>query len=89
MKVAAFYHFLDLANVGAFRDDLQAFCDERDVLGTILVAGEGFNGTICGPGETILEVFGWIEQRLGLETSVEARWSDADEAPFRRMRVRI
>lgn len=89
MKVAAFYHFLDLGNVRAFRDDLQAFCDERDVLGTILVAGEGFNGTICGPEETILEVFGWIEQRLGLETSVEARWSDADEAPFRRMRVRI
>lgn len=89
MKVAAFYHFLDLANVRAFRDDLQAFCDERDVLGTILVAGEGFNGTICGPEEAILEVFGWIEQRLGLDTPVEARWSDADEAPFRRMRVRI
>jgi UPF0176 protein len=89
MKVAAFYHFLDLTDVRTFRDDLQAFCDERDVLGTILVAAEGFNGTICGSEAAILEVFGWIEQRLGLETPVEARWSDAGEAPFRRMRVRI
>ena len=89
MKVAAFYRFLDLTDVKAFRDALQAFCDERNVLGTILVAGEGFNGTICGREAAIQEVFGWIEQRLGLETPIEARWSDAEEAPFRRMRVRI
>ena len=89
MKVAAFYRFLDLADVKAFRDELQAYCDDRDVLGTILVAGEGVNGTICGPEAAILEVFGWIERRLELETPIEARWSDAEEAPFRRMRVRV
>ena len=89
MKVAAFYRFLDLADVKAFRDELQAYCDDLDVLGTILVAGEGFNGTICGPEAAILEVFGWIARRLELETPIEARWSDADEAPFRRMRVRV
>ena len=89
MKVASFYRFLDLTDVRAFHDELQAFCDARKLLGTILVAGEGFNGTICGPEEAILEVFGWIEQRLGLETPIEARWSDSAEAPFRRMRVRI
>ena len=48
MKVASFYRFLDLPDVQSFRDRLQAVCDEREVLGTILVAGEGFNGTICG-----------------------------------------
>jgi UPF0176 protein len=89
MKVAAFYRFLDLADVKAFRDELQAYCDDRDVLGTILVAAEGVNGTICGPETAILEVFGWIERRLELETPIEARWSDAEEAPFRRMRVRV
>ncbi len=89
MKVAAFYRFLDLADARAFRDELQAYCDERDVLGTILVAGEGVNGTICGVEDAILEVFRWIERCLELETPVEARWSDADDAPFRRMRVRV
>lgn len=89
MKVASFYRFLDLADPKAFRDELQSFCDARDVLGTILVAAEGFNGTICGSEETILEVFDRIRQRLALETPIQARWTDADEAPFRRMRVRV
>ena len=89
MKVASFYRFLDLGEVTSFRDDLQANCDERAMLGTILVAAEGFNGTICGKEESILELFDWIEHRLALETPVEARWTDASEAPFRRMRVRV
>jgi UPF0176 protein len=89
MKVASFYRFLDLGDVKAVRDRLQAFCDERDVLGTILVATEGFNGTICGQEETILEVFDWLEAHLDLEVPVEARWTDAADAPFRRMRVRV
>ena len=89
MKVASFYRFLDLGDARAFRDRLQAFCDGRDVLGTILVAAEGFNGTVCGQEEIITELLGWIEERLGLEEPVEARWTDATEAPFRRMRVRV
>jgi UPF0176 protein len=89
MMVASFYRFLDLADPNAFRDHLQAFCDAHDVLGTILVAAEGFNGTICGPEESIRDVFGWMGRRLGLDTAIEARWTDAGEAPFRRMRVRV
>ena len=89
MKVASFYRFLDLPGARSFRDDLQAFCEQQGVLGTILVADEGFNGTICASQAAILEVFDWIERRLALETPVEARWTDASEAPFRRMRVRV
>jgi UPF0176 protein len=89
VKVASFYRFLDLPGVQSFRDDLQAFCDEQEVLGTILVADEGFNGTICGSEAAILAVFDWLRQRLELDAPIEARWTDASEAPFRRMRVRI
>ena len=67
MKVASFYRFLDLPGVESFRDDLQAFCEQQGVLGTILVAEEGFNGTICGSEAAILAVFEWLRQRLGLE----------------------
>ena len=89
MKVASFYRFLDLADPKTFRGELQAHCEQQDVLGTILVAAEGFNGTLCGSKAAILDVFDWIERRLALETPVEARWTDAGEAPFRRMRVRV
>ncbi len=89
MKVASFYRFLDLDDPKVFRDELQSICDLREVLGTILVAAEGFNGTICGSEEAILEAFDWIRRRLTLDTPIEARWTEADEAPFRRMRVRV
>lgn len=88
MRVASFYRFLDLGDVETFRQELQALCEQQKVLGTILVAAEGFNGTIAGAEDAILAVFGWIEQRLSLDEPVEARWTDSGEAPFRRMRVR-
>ena len=89
MKVASFYRFLDLDDVRTFRDELQTLCEQQQLLGTILVADEGFNGTIAGAEAAILEVFAWIERRLRLEGSIDARWTDSAEAPFRRMRVKV
>ena len=89
MKVASFYRFLDLGDVQAFRDELQVQCVDQELLGTILVAGEGFNGTIAGSESAIRRVFEWIGQSLDLASPIEARWTDATEAPFRRMRVRV
>lgn len=89
MRVAAFYRFLDLADPVSFRDDLQALCVKQQLLGTILVANEGFNGTIAGDEAAIFAVFAWIEERLAQTVPIDARWTDADEAPFRRMRVRL
>lgn len=88
MKVASFYRFLDLEDAGAFREQLQSQCDDRRLLGTVLVANEGFNGSLSGDERAIREVFAWIEEFLGLGEAIEARWNDIDEAPFRRMRVR-
>ena len=89
MKVASFYRFLDLAEPGDFRDALQALCEQQGLLGTVLVASEGFNGSLAGDEAAIRHVFSWIEDTLGLDEPVEARWNDAGEAPFRRMRVRL
>ena len=41
---------------------------------------------VRGAVEALLPVL--LEEQLGLEVPVEARWTDATEAPFRRMRVR-
>ena len=89
MKVASFYRFLDLDDTQGFRDALQALCDERGLRGTILVADEGFNGSLAGREADIRAVFAWIERRVSLDSPVEARWNDTAEAPFRRMRVRL
>jgi len=89
MKVVSFYRFLDLEDPQTFRDGLQTICDEQGLLGTILVAPEGFNGTVAGSAEDVLSAFNWIRERNDIEGELDARWTDADEAPFRRMRVKI
>ena len=88
MKVVSFYRFFDLAEPESFRDRLQSLCDEQGLLGTVLVATEGFNGTLAGEQLAVETVFSWIERDTGIDTPIDARWTDASEAPFLRMRVR-
>jgi len=89
MNVVSFYRFLDIRDPGVLRDDLQALCDKRGLLGTILVATEGFNGTIAGGADAIDTVLDWLRERFGIAESLDARWTGADGPPFRRMRVRV
>lgn len=89
MKVASFYRFLDLNAPEEVRAELQSCCDKQGLLGTILVAAEGLNGSLTGEEAAIRDVFAWIEARLTLSDPIEARWNEVSEAPFRRMRVKI
>ncbi|MFQ5982628.1 MAG: rhodanese-related sulfurtransferase [Woeseiaceae bacterium] len=89
MKVVSFYRFLDVDDPQALRDALQALCEEKGLLGTILVADEGVNGTLAGSGEAVQAVLAWLAETLLLADPIEARWTEATEAPFRRMRVRL
>ena len=66
MKVAAFYRFLDIADPAAFRDELASLCDEHALLGTVLVANEGINGTLAGDEGAIRSVLAfprWATER--------------------------
>ncbi|MBT8087392.1 MAG: hypothetical protein KJO46_05125, partial [Gammaproteobacteria bacterium] len=58
MKVASFYRFLDIDDPASFRNALQTLCNERALLGTVLVAAEGFNGTLAGSKASIIDVLG-------------------------------
>jgi UPF0176 protein len=89
MKVVAFYRFTDIDDPEKLRVDLLALCQEHDLLGTLLVAKEGVNGSLTGSGESVQAVFDWLQERLSLAEPIEGRWNEASEAPFRRMRVKI
>lgn len=89
MKVASFYRFLDIDEPGPLRSELREACEQHGLLGTVLVATEGINGTLCGPRQAIETALGWIGARLSLGEPIEARWSEAGAVPFRRLRIRL
>ena len=89
MNVVSFYRFLDISDPESLRDELQGLCDKQGLLGTILVATEGFNGTLAGQPDAVATVFEWLRSRFDIADELDARWSSAEQPPFRRMRVRL
>jgi len=86
--VVSFYRFVALPQYRALREPLLAAGRERDLLGTVLLAPEGINATLSGGRETLVSLLDWLGGIEGL-AGLEGRWSRADEAPFRRLRVRL
>lgn len=86
--VAALYHFVELDDYIALRDPLEAYCAERDVIGTLLLAREGINGTIAGPEAGVREVLAYLrsDPRLASLVHKEA-W--ASVMPFYRLKVKL
>lgn len=87
--VVSFYRFVDIAEPEKVCAGLQALCDRLALLGTVLVANEGVNGTLAGSRQAVQAVFDWLQNKLQLEQPIEGRWTEAGTAPFRRMRVRV
>ncbi|MFM7676582.1 MAG: rhodanese-related sulfurtransferase [Synechococcus sp.] len=86
--VAAFYRFAALEDLAPLRQELQERAEAAGVMGTILLAPEGVNGTIAGPEEGVREVLARLRQLPGLEP-LEAKFSGAPEPPFHRLKVRL
>jgi UPF0176 protein len=89
MKVVSFYRFLDLPDTQALRIQLQVLCEQHGLLGTILLADEGVNGTLAGRAEAVQAIFDFLLDKLSLPDAIDGRWTEANEAPFRRMRVKV
>ncbi|HEX7718885.1 MAG TPA: rhodanese-related sulfurtransferase [Woeseiaceae bacterium] len=89
MRVVSFYHFVDIPQPDELATGLQALCDRASLLGTILVANEGVNGTLAGEVPEIESILDYLTGALQLSSPLAGRWSDAAKAPFRRMRVRV
>ena len=54
-KVAAFYDFLSIIDqdILLIQDELTNLATNQEIKGTILLASEGVNGTVCGTENSI------------------------------------
>ena len=86
--VAALYHFTKFEDPAVLKAPLAAACRANDVMGTLLLAREGINGTIAGPREGIDAALAHIRALPGC-ANFEWKESSASVPPFNRMKVRL
>ena len=86
--IAALYRFVDLDDHRALQPVLQKLCDAADIQGTLLLAEEGINGTICGTVAGMQTVLQWLEDDARFD-GLSIKFSFAAEQAFLRMKVRL
>ncbi len=85
--IATFYKFVNLDRIGFLRQNLQCLCEKNKVLGTILLADEGINGTIAAPRDAMKNWLDWLESDSRFD-NVSLKFSHSPYQPFLRMKVR-
>jgi UPF0176 protein len=87
IQIITFYQFKKLENLAEIRDEIKAAMRELSVLGTVIIAEEGFNSTVSGAPENI-EKFVAVLERI-FETKLVYKSSFHAANPFRRVHVKI
>ncbi len=86
--IAALYHFTRFDDPAALKPVLLDLCLAQNVKGTLLLAGEGVNGTISGPRAGIDAVIAHLRSLPGCD-GLEWKEAQSETPPFPRMKVRI
>ena len=86
--VATLYKFFKVDDLVALQDQLYEICNKNNVMGTILIANEGVNGTISAKPKEIEKTLISI-QKDDRFSEIEVKYSSANKQPFHKMRVRL
>ena len=86
-QIITFYEFRDLTNLPDIKTALKEFMRENGIFGTVILAGEGYNSTVCGQPENIKKFITFAENVF--QTKLKYKSSFHDACPFKRVKVKI
>lgn len=86
--IAALYKFVSLPDFHELREPLLEFCIQNGLLGTLLLAHEGINGTVSGPRTAIEALMDYLKADSRFE-GLEYKESFDQSQPFYRMKVKL
>jgi UPF0176 protein len=86
--IAAFYKFVSLDDYQNRRQPLLNLCRQHQIVGTILLAAEGINGTIAGTRSSIDTILNYLKADPYF-ADLEHKESTATKQPFDRLKVRL
>ena len=87
VRIAALYRFARFADPAAIRAHLEAVAEAAGIRGTLLIAGEGINGTIAGSDDGIETMLAAIRALPGC-ADLAPKFAEAAAIPFHRLKVR-
>lgn len=85
--IATFYCFRRIAAPEAVKSEIEEAAARAGVIGSILVASEGLNGTIAGESSRFGPFVAWLEERFELPSG-SFKFSESTKRPFRKLTVR-
>lgn len=90
LSVTSFYRFCDFPEdvLPAIHATLHKEASSRNILGLLIVAAEGCNGTVCGTSSAICEFKEILQRIFSLELD-DFKDSSCSVRPFRRLRIDI
>lgn len=86
--VAALYKFTTLQDFKELQKELKALCVSQGIMGTLLLAEEGVNGTVAGTREAIDALVSWF-QKDGRFDGWEYKESFSEHCPFYRLKIKL
>ena len=88
-KVAAFYNFISIIDeeILLIKEELTNLATNQKIKGTILLASEGVNGTICGTENSIAQFIETLEKLLKV-SDINVKYSWSEKQAFRRFKAR-
>lgn len=88
MHIVALYCFVPLRDPAAVRARVRALCEAGGIRGTLILAGEGFNGTLAGPEGAVADLVATLATVAGT-ARMEVKYAEAPAMPFGRLKLRI
>lgn len=86
-EIIAFYEFKPLSGLELMKEELKVLLRELSVFGTIIIANEGYNASLCGLRENVKSFLPRLERIF--ETKIKYKSSFHSERPFRKHEVKI
>ena len=86
--VCALYKFTALPDFQTLQTPIRSFLKQHEIMGTILLAHEGINGTISGSNESIKKFIAYVQEDSRFE-GIDYKLSFHDTNPFYRTKVRL
>jgi UPF0176 protein len=87
-EVLLYYNFVPVPDPEAARIEMEAFCNANGLLGRILIAPEGLNGTVSGPKSATKAYMDWLRQHPVFHAT-EFKIDEVPGHTFLKLHVRV